>query len=244
MTSPMSGQENVRIRAHRLAEEIRAHFTGAIATHEMVVGHRLPSEREIGTAFGASRSVVRAALDGLERAGLVERKPGSGTYVCEAAQPAVPEAAETETFQPPLIGPIDVLEARRIVEPHYVDLVVTRATEDDFERMLNRLRALEAAVDQVQFKKAAYLFHIEIARATRNPLIIFIQEMIMAARARAGWSTLLMLHDSDTAREKHLEEFRAIYDALRARDRNRAAKAMEEMLSEMVRTILAAPLTA
>ncbi|MFW0783438.1 GntR family transcriptional regulator [Gordonia sp. CPCC 206044] len=42
---------------------------------------RLPSEEELRTEFGASRAVVRSALDQLQREGLVTRRRGVGTVV-------------------------------------------------------------------------------------------------------------------------------------------------------------------
>jgi hypothetical protein len=64
--------------------------------------------------------------------------------------------------------------------------LVARATEADFVRMKEHLDALERATDQQSFREAGYAFHLEIARATRNPLLVRIFEMIIEARARAG----------------------------------------------------------
>jgi GntR family transcriptional regulator len=44
-------------------------------------GHRLPSEPALAEAHNLSRVTVRRALEGLEREGLVRRRPGSGTFV-------------------------------------------------------------------------------------------------------------------------------------------------------------------
>src|SRR5579875_889830 len=44
-------------------------------------GDSLPSERELAKNHAVSLMTARAALTGLERQGLVERRPGSGTFV-------------------------------------------------------------------------------------------------------------------------------------------------------------------
>jgi len=54
-------------------------------------GERLPSEAELVKTFGASRITVGRALRDLQREGLVDRRPGSGTYV--RTQPRTSEAA-------------------------------------------------------------------------------------------------------------------------------------------------------
>lgn len=70
-------------------------------------GDRLPSEAELVRTFGASRITVGRAVRDLQRAGLVERRAGSGTYV-KAVQAAgalsfgllIPDLGETEIFEP------------------------------------------------------------------------------------------------------------------------------------------------
>ncbi len=70
-------------------------------------GDRLPSEAELERRFGASRITVGRAVRDLQVAGLVERRPGSGTYVkaprAEAALSfglLIPDLGETEIFEP------------------------------------------------------------------------------------------------------------------------------------------------
>ena len=50
---------------------------------QLGVGNAIPSERQLSVDLGVSRLTVRAALDELVRAGLLDRKRGSGTFVRE-----------------------------------------------------------------------------------------------------------------------------------------------------------------
>jgi GntR family transcriptional regulator, arabinose operon transcriptional repressor len=71
-------------------------------------GDRLPSEAELVRQFGASRITVGRAMIDLQRAGLVDRRPGSGSYVKDVAlRPGalsfgllIPDLGETEIFEP------------------------------------------------------------------------------------------------------------------------------------------------
>jgi GntR family transcriptional regulator len=47
-------------------------------------GRRLPSEPEISTHFGLSRTTIRQALGRLEQEGLIQRRKGQGTFVAES----------------------------------------------------------------------------------------------------------------------------------------------------------------
>ena len=63
---------------------------GRIDAARMGPEARLPGERELAQAFGASRSSVREALGVLEALRVIERRPQSGIYVRSAvSEPSV-----------------------------------------------------------------------------------------------------------------------------------------------------------
>jgi GntR family transcriptional regulator len=61
-----------------------------IRVGELVSEQRLPSEREMSKSLNVSRMTLRAALGVLENKGLLDRRPGDGTYV---AQPKIERQA-------------------------------------------------------------------------------------------------------------------------------------------------------
>lgn len=70
-------------------------------------GDRLPSEAQLCERFGASRITVAKAIQALQRDGLVNRRPGSGTYVQEPKVAEryqfgllIPQLGSTEIFEP------------------------------------------------------------------------------------------------------------------------------------------------
>jgi GntR family transcriptional regulator len=62
-----------------------------ILSGELELGARLPGELSIASEYGISRVTVRRALDNLAAEGLIDRRPGSGTFVREgnSVQPIV-----------------------------------------------------------------------------------------------------------------------------------------------------------
>ncbi|HEY3507256.1 MAG TPA: GntR family transcriptional regulator [Actinocatenispora sp.] len=64
-----------------LALSLAASLEREILSGRWPVGSKLPTERELAARSRVSRQVVREAFDELERAGLIIRRQGSGTYV-------------------------------------------------------------------------------------------------------------------------------------------------------------------
>ncbi len=78
-----------------------------IETGRLKRGDRVPSETELVRTFGTSRITVGRAVRELQRAGLVERRAGSGTYVkglqvgtAMSFGLLIPDLGETEIFEP------------------------------------------------------------------------------------------------------------------------------------------------
>ena len=78
-----------------------------IRSGRLKAGDRLPSEAELERTFGASRITVGRAVRDLQLEGVVERRPGSGSYVKPRALSEglsfgllIPDLGETEIFEP------------------------------------------------------------------------------------------------------------------------------------------------
>ena len=220
----------VRDRAQSAGAAIAAHYRTAILTGLLPTGARLPPERDIAGEFAANRKTVREALAQLVAERLLERRRGSGSYVIWRSP--TPQAAREDPA--PAVSPQDVIEARLVIEPGLCALVAARATEDDFARMRAALHAMEAAVDHVAYKVAGYEFYLAVVRATRNPLLTACYEMLVSARAKAGWGTLLSLNARAEQRRAQTAANWAIYQALRNRHAAAARALIEAHLAEMV----------
>ncbi len=231
---------NRRQRADMQRQAIHAYLRSGILTAVFVCGDNLPPERQLASDFGANRKTVRDVLEQLRREGLIESRLGSGSVVVWNADLApAPQALPT-----PACSPIDAIEARRVIEPNFVDLVVARATEDDFARMREKLAAMRTAADQMTFKKSGYDFHLEVVRATRNPLLVAMYEMLIAARARAGWNTLVGLNDREERREQQIASNTELYRALSTRDAVRARELAHMHLTDMLHVVVSLPIGA
>src|SRR2546422_7051651 len=73
------------IKSTRIYEEIVRQVKAMIADGKLKGGDRLPPERDLAEKFVVSRTSVREALRALESLGLVEIRPGEGTFIPEVS---------------------------------------------------------------------------------------------------------------------------------------------------------------
>ena len=202
---------------------------------ELEPGDRLPVERELAEFYGASRHVIGKAIQRLEKERRIERAVGKGTFVAQPQSETIENSASRHDAG--TVSPIDVLEARLVIEPGFSDLLVARATQNDFLRLERLIAALEAATTQQEFREAGYAFHLGLVQTTRNPLLTKIFELIIEARAKAGWGRLQHLNDTTEARVAQAAANRLILDAVKDRDADLTRKLLRGHLGSMLSTV-------
>jgi GntR family transcriptional regulator len=67
-----------------LVDHVRQGLLDDLMGGKLDPGAKLPNENELADRFGVSRATVREAVLGLEQAGFLSRRHGSGTYVTNA----------------------------------------------------------------------------------------------------------------------------------------------------------------
>lgn len=81
----MTASESTRKRRTILGRGVADDLRRRIRAGEFAPGEKLPSESQLGAAYGVSRVTVRTALQLLESRGLVDIRHGSGSFVTTAA---------------------------------------------------------------------------------------------------------------------------------------------------------------
>lgn len=85
-------------------QRIIDHISGVITAEHLGPGSALPSERQLCLDFGVARATVARAMRELERAGMIERRRGQGTFVAAASNALLP-ASTLVCIVPQLRGP-------------------------------------------------------------------------------------------------------------------------------------------
>jgi GntR family transcriptional repressor for pyruvate dehydrogenase complex len=193
----------------------------AILSGELRPGEKLPSERDLSTRWGVSRSVVREALGRLASIGLVRSQHGSGTRV------ELPSTRQVEVGFQRLLSRPDfrlehLAEVRLPLETTIAALAATRRTDEH----LARLQATQAVLGDARASLEAHVtadldFHATLADATGNPLfqavLAPIRRLLVESRRRT-----LGEFGAAVAHEHHAQ----VLAAVAARDAAAAAGAM------------------
>ncbi|MBI4272064.1 MAG: FadR family transcriptional regulator [Candidatus Rokubacteria bacterium] len=167
------------IRSTRIYEEIVRQVKQMITEGRLKSGDQLPPERDLAEKFRVSRTSVREALRALESLGLLEIRPGEGTFVREVSVEALIEPlALLMASQREAIG--ELFEARRLIEPSIAGLAATRATPEEIQEMERILdeQAQEVGAGRTGLVQDA-AFHAAIGAAAHNRGITRIVHAIM-----------------------------------------------------------------
>jgi GntR family transcriptional repressor for pyruvate dehydrogenase complex len=158
-------------RAPKLSDQIADFFTTEIKKGTFAPGELLPSEAELSTQFGVSRTVIREALGKLKYYGLLESSQGSKTRVAEAGTQRVFHMDELEPVNLDEVGYL--YEFRAILESEASALAAKRHQREDIENLNVLIEKLNNAVSMgLNGTNENVEFHKAIVGASKNPFII------------------------------------------------------------------------
>ena len=213
----------------RLYRVVSGKIEELIRAENIRPGERLPSERDLATKLGVSRTSLREALIALELGGTVEVRGGSGVYVSEQATPV----AEVPTAGP---GPFEVLAARRLIEVEMAALAAKHASDSAIDAILVAVLEMEQHHEERSGNESADRnFHLAIARATGNSAMVGVIEYLWSQRGSL-WHKLKEHFQTEELRQQTLLDHRAIFAAIADHDVAGARTAMRAHLDRVTRT--------
>ncbi|MEO7642650.1 MAG: FadR/GntR family transcriptional regulator [Ramlibacter sp.] len=154
--------------AERLSDRLALRLGAQIESGILCPGDRLPTEQQLASAHGVSRTVVREAMHQLKSRALVVARQGSGVFVAPKPvnQPLVFDPTVLESVQ----AVVHVVEVRRVLEGEIAALAAERATRAQIAQLRRSLKAIDTAVAEGNDGVAEDLaFHRVIGESTGNP---------------------------------------------------------------------------
>jgi GntR family transcriptional repressor for pyruvate dehydrogenase complex len=193
---------------------------------QFVSGTRLPSEREMADTLGVGRSTLREAMSALDLLGIIEVRPGSGSYLRADSSQLLPQALKWGLMlgQP---ENQDLIEVREHLEVLAASLAAARANDDDIARLEVQVQAMRDAGTNVEaFVDADIAFHLETAVIARNSVLEGVLESIRAL-LEAWFDRTLRVEGTMSAT---LEEHELVFEAIKNRDPVEAESRMKALM--------------
>ena len=192
-------------------------------------GQRLPPERDLARDIGVSRPSIRAALRSLAAMGVLETRHGSGSYITDGpprlnSEPLALLAAMHGVTRDQLV------EARRVLETSAAGLAAQQATPEQIATIADEVSGMFASVDDARlFRVHDVRFHQTLARASGNPVLAALVEMVSTVTFSRGRRSAAREQDLRETADQH----RSIYLAVRAHNPERARREMEAHLPRL-----------
>ena len=216
------------------SDGVLARLKDFVTRQDFALNSRLPPERDLCSELGITRTALRKALDVLEAEGLIWRHVGRGTFIGNrpiASSGDIPHIIERT-------NPLEVMEARLLLEPELARVAAMRATDADVSRMQHCMRKSRAAREWRVYEVWDSNLHETIAGATHNTLLHSLYDILQTVRRAVVWARPREQAPVPDASHHSHNEHRALVDAIASRRMDVAAGCMRNHLEAVRENLL------
>ena len=216
-------------------------ITRHIRTHDLGPGDRLPSESGLSKELNVSRTVVREAFRSLAAMRLIELHAGRRATVAAldfgAMSPVIEHGVHIDQ-----ISIQQIYDVRRTIETRTATLAALRRSDDQARTIRDHAEAMRAhGSDPERIMEHDLAFHLEIAKAARNPvftLIVGAFDGVTRQTWPIGWRSRTSEEERSHMVDLHID----IAAAIAAGDPKRSSELMALHFDVSVRALIAAGL--
>lgn len=217
----------VALEPRRLYRQVAEQIRALIEAGELKAGSRLPPERELAERFAVSRPTVREALIVLEVEGHIQIRMGSGVYI--SSRPALASGVRPDADGE---GPLEILQARCLIESGIAEEAARLAKPDSLARIDAILERMEKSLDDAAVALTCDRnFHTAIADIIGNSALKHFTGLIYDTRMSPYFTKLASYFEGPHTWKLALEEHRVIREAIAAGDPAGAREAMRRHLT-------------
>ncbi|MFM1653565.1 FadR/GntR family transcriptional regulator [Brevibacillus sp. B_LB10_24] len=197
-----------------------------IVSGKVQPGDKLPSVRELCEAFDVGRSAIRDAITTLKGKGLVDVKRGEGTYVCHYNYSQL-------FYESILLNRNDVIKiynVRKILEAGIAESAAVDRQPEHLAKMKHAIESMKSA-NSIEGWEADYEFHLSIAEATQNEILVQLMEIISSTTKKAIMDCHRIIFSDSRLSQNILTQHENIYKAIEEGDSTAARQRMLEHLT-------------
>jgi GntR family transcriptional repressor for pyruvate dehydrogenase complex len=219
------------IRKRSVPEAIIQEIRSLIDAGHLVPGSKLPGERELAQLMNVSRPSLREALKVLSLLGVIENRPGSGTFLASASDqwPIEPFSILFLLKKSTLF---EIFDARKILEGGVAALAANHRSDEDLKAMEETLEKMRLHLGNPEkYTKYELEFHRTVIEAAGNRVIADLMEklykLLKETRARIYQKYSFKIR---AYRDQDYKNHMTICNAIKEGDAQTAAKAMADHL--------------
>jgi len=199
-----------------LSKEVEEQVKKSILDGRYQPNQKLPSERELVDQFQVSRATIREALKNLQNMGMIRIRRGmsAGAYISEQSSLPITQSFDN-LLQSRKVDLAHLMQARLYIEPSIAEHAARYHTQKDIDLLKHLLNKAENLLNtsEREARLTNILFHVEISRITRNPVMIFLSESITHVCS----SVIIQITGGDVPKKtiiKFINEHRKILESI------------------------------
>lgn len=212
----------------KVYEQVIEQIKQLIVDGKLKSGDKLPSERELVEMLHASRTSIREALRALQIIGLVECRHGGGNFISKSFENGLFEPMSI-MFMLQESKPEEIIQVRKLIEIETAAIAAQKITDEELDGIEILIKALENSEDENVNVKIDKKFHYEIAKASKNKIILNLFNAIstlMDSAIKDARKNILVDQDNLVVLIKQHED---IYMSLKKHNSKKAAEAMKKL---------------
>ena len=213
-----------------LTNRVTRRIQEMILQGEVQPGDLLPTQAELAGRYGVGLSTIREAIKGLTVIGLVEPRAGRGTVVL----PDALKILNNTTLMKANLGSLEadqVLEARLFIEGALSRLAASRASEEDIREIEAAIAEMRQAVDDSNsFVRADLRFHLAVARASKNDVLMQTYYLIQSLMEEV----VRLADELPGGKERALRNHTQILEGIKRHEPEIAQSATEQQIADVI----------
>lgn len=217
-------------------------ITQHIRSNDLGPGDKLPSESSLAKELKVSRTVIREAFRSLSAMRLINLSAGKRATVAHLDHGAMSLMIE-HGVQTEQISVQQIYDVRRTIETRTVILASLRRTDEESQTIRHHAAQMELnAHDPSKMMEHDLAFHLEIAKASRNPIFAMIVGAFQGV-SRQSWSIGWRNRPAEGQRAAMIQTHVNIADAIATGDPQKASAYMTAHFDDSIKVLLDAGMT-
>ena len=220
------------ISMKRIYQSVIEQFIGLIREGKLKVGDKLPPERSLAEMFNVSRASIREAFSAMEIIGLIEVRPGDGSFVTNLniapfINTIAPLFVKTDEMED------ELLEFRKMLELEAAKLAAGKGKPEEITLLEGPIHSMKVAIEKKDVNMGAdadIQFHKILFGLSNNYILTKSAEYIShILESSVKFNRAKILKDSENSKVLY-EQHKEIYEAIRNNDVQAAVEFMNKHL--------------